>query len=284
MASKYSRKGNPEAQMALREHLREFRNRLIKAAIATVIGAVAGFFFYNPVMKAITEPIAEIASEHGRHATINFNGVASAFDVMVQVSLAIGLVLASPVWLYQLWAYIMPALHKREKLYALSFIGVSVPLFLLGIFIAWLCMPAAVFTLTAFTPEGQSNFIEAKTYISFVVKLILSFGISFVVPVALVGVNMMGLIRGRTILKSWRWVVVIVALLAAMTAPGTDVMTMFYLMAPLLLLFFLAIAICIFNDKRRDKKNAKLAESYGMEADQATPAGRLKDLGLEPKD
>ncbi|MFI8595768.1 twin-arginine translocase subunit TatC [Rothia koreensis] len=279
MASKYSRKGNPQAQMALREHLREFRNRVIKAAIATVLAAVAGFFFYYPVMRAITAPIADIAQDHGRHASINFNGVASAFDVMVQVSLAIGLVLASPVWLYQLWAYITPALHKKEKLYAVSFVCVSVPLFLLGIWIAWLCMPTAVKTLTAFTPDGQSNFIEAKTYISFVVKLIISFGISFVIPVALVGVNMMGLIRGRTILKSWRWVVVVVALLAAMTAPGTDVMTMFYLMAPLLILFFLAIAICMFNDKRRDKKNAKLVESYGVDSHQATDEEGLEQIG-----
>lgn len=279
MATKYSRKGNPQAQMALREHLREFRNRLIKAALATVVGAVAGFFFYYPVMDAITSPIADIAREHGRNATINFNGVASAFDILVQVSLAIGLVLASPVWLYQLWAYIMPALHKREKLYALGFLGASVPLFLLGIWIAWLCMPAAVYTLTAFTPDGESNFIEAKTYISFVVKLILSFGVSFVVPVALVGVNMVGLIRGRTILKSWRWVVVIVALLAAMTAPGTDVMTMFYLMAPLLILFFLAIVICIYNDKRRDRKNAKMAEANSSGADQATDEDQLEELG-----
>ncbi|MUN54332.1 twin-arginine translocase subunit TatC [Kocuria koreensis] len=279
MASKYSRKGNPQAQMALREHLREFRNRVIKAAIATVLAAVAGFFFYYPVMRAITAPIADIAQDHGRHASINFNGVASAFDVMVQVSLAIGLVLASPVWLYQLWAYITPALHKKEKLYAVSFVCVSVPLFLLGIWIAWLCMPTAVKTLTAFTPDGQSNFIEAKTYISFVVKLIISFGISFVIPVALVGVNMMGLIRGRTILKSWRWVVVVVALLAAMTAPGTDVMTMFYLMAPLLILFFLAIAICMFNDKRRDKKNAKLVESYGVDSHQTTDEEGLEQIG-----
>lgn len=279
MASKYSRKGNPQAQMALREHLREFRNRVIKAAIATVLAAVAGFFFYYPVMRAITAPIADIAQDHGRHASINFNGVASAFDVMVQVSLAIGLVLASPVWLYQLWAYITPALHKKEKLYAVSFVCVSVPLFLLGIWIAWLCMPTAVKTLTAFTPDGQSNFIEAKTYISFVVKLIISFGISFVIPVALVGVNMMGLIRGRTILKSWRWVVVVVALLAAMTAPGTDVMTMFYLMAPLLILFFLAIAICMFNDKRRNKKNAKLVESYGADSHQATDEEGLEQIG-----
>lgn len=279
MASKYSRKGNPQAQMALREHLREFRNRVIKAAIATVLAAVAGFFFYYPVMRAITAPIADIAQDHGRHASINFNGVASAFDVMVQVSLAIGLVLASPVWLYQLWAYITPALHKKEKLYAVSFVSVSVPLFLLGIWIAWLCMPTAVKTLAAFTPDGQSNFIEAKTYISFVVKLIISFGISFVIPVALVGVNMMGLIRGRTILKSWRWVVVVVALLAAMTAPGTDVMTMFYLMAPLLILFFLAIAICMFNDKRRDKKNAKLVESYGADSHQATDEEGLEQIG-----
>ena len=279
--AKQSRKSNPQAQMALKEHLREFRNRLIKSAIATLLCAVGGFFLYYPVMEAITDPIHQIAQEQNRNATINFSGVASSFDILVQVSLSIGLVLASPIWLYQLWAFIMPALHKKEKLYAFGFVGAALPLFLLGLWIAWICMPTAVYTLTMFTPEDQANFIEAKTYINFVVRLLLSFAIAFVIPVALVAVNMMGFLRGRTILKSWRWVVVLVALLAAITAAGTDVLTMFYLMAPLLVLFFVAVVICILNDKRRDKRNAKLAEGEGAGADQATSDSALEDLGRD---
>ncbi|MCP3424575.1 twin-arginine translocase subunit TatC [Rothia sp. AR01] len=281
MAPMKGRKANPQAQMALKEHLREFRNRLLKSAIATILCAVAGFFLYYPIMEAITDPIHQIAQEQNRNATINFSGVASSFDIMVQVSLCTGLVIASPIWLYQLGAFIMPALHKKERMYAFGFVGAAVPLFLLGLWIAWICMPTAVYTLTMFTPADQANFIEAKTYINFVVRLLLSFAIAFVIPVALVALNMLGILPGRTILKSWRWVVVLVALLAAITAPGTDVLTMFYLMAPLLLLFFIAIAICLWNDKRREKRNAKLAEGEGAGADQATSDSELENLGRD---
>lgn len=279
MARKNSRKNNPEAQMALREHLREFRNRVIKAAVGTLLGMVGGFFLYQPVMQAIQAPLEEIKGDPTRTVSINYAAVGSPFDLLIQVSLTIGIILASPVWLYQLWAYILPALHRRERLYALGFFFSSVLLFFAGVVIAWLCMPAAVIALTMFTPEGGDNIIDAKTYISFVLRLLLAFGVAFVLPVVLVGLNMMGFIRGRTILKSWRWVVVLVALLAAMAAPGSDVMTMFYLMAPLLVLFFLAIAICMSNDRRRDRRAAALASGHEQAADQGTAASELEGLG-----
>lgn len=264
--------------MALKEHLREFRNRFLKAAIVTLIASIAGFFLYNPVMEAIQEPMQQIAEDPNRNVSINYSAVGSPFDLMVQVSLTIGLVLACPVWLYQLWAFILPALRPKEKWYALGFVLTSIVLFLGGVIIAWICMPVAVVTLTMFTPGGGANFIDAKNYIAFVLRLLISFGLSFVVPVVLVGLNMLGLIRGRTILKAWRWVVVLVALLAAMTTPGTDVLTMFYLMAPLLILFFAAVGICMWNDRRRDRREAQLAAGTGVDADQATSAEALRNL------
>ncbi|WP_270238518.1 twin-arginine translocase subunit TatC [Rothia kristinae] len=273
------RKRTPGAQMELREHLREFRNRLIKSAVATLAGMVGGFFLYDPAMQAIQAPLHQIAQDPSRNISINYSAVGSPFDLMVQVSLTIGVILASPVWLYQLWAYILPALHRKEKAYALAFFCTSVLLFLGGVVIAWLCMPAAVIALTVFTPEGGDNFIDAKTYIAFVLRLLLAFGVAFVLPVVLVGLNMMGLIRGRTILKSWRWVVVLVALLAAIAAPGSDVLTMFYLMAPLLILFFLAIGLCLWGDRRRDRRAAAALADAGVSSDAATPEDQLRTMG-----
>lgn len=280
MANPNSRKNNPEANMALKEHLHEFKVRVIKSAVATLIGGIGGFFVYQPFIDAIKEPLDEVNAMAGRTAVINYDTVQASFNLMISVSLTIGVVLAMPVWLYQLWAFITPALYKKEKQYALGFIGAAVPMFVLGMAIAWYCLPTAVYAFTTFTPSGAYNVIEATEYTSFVVKFILAFGISFILPVLFVAINMMGLIRGRTLLKSWRWVVVLVAIIAAMAAPGNDIMTMIYLAAPLIFFFFLAIWICILNDKRRDKKHAKMVQGLtDEELNRATSAEELDQLG-----
>lgn len=268
--------------MALKEHLHEFKVRFIKSAIATFIGAIGGFFLYQPFIAAIKEPLDQVNDMTGRTAIINYDTVQASFNLMISVSVTIGVMLSVPVWLYQLWAFIAPALYKKEKRYALGFIGAGVPMFFTGIAIAWYCLPAAVYALTVFTPDGAGNVINAQVYTSFVVKFLLAFGLSFLVPVLFVAINMMGLIRGRTLLKSWRWVVVLVATLAAMAAPGNDVMTMINLGAPLLIFFFIAIWICIMNDKRRDKKHAKMMAGLGEEdVNRATSLEELDRLGRE---
>ncbi|MDY6050943.1 MAG: twin-arginine translocase subunit TatC [Rothia sp. (in: high G+C Gram-positive bacteria)] len=276
MAKTTSRKNNPQATMALGEHFREFRNRLIKAAVATFICAIGGFFLYEPFMEAISAPVYAINTEAGRTAALNYSTATSPFDQMVRISLYIGLVIASPVWLYQLWAFITPALYRKEKLYTLGFVFTAIPMFFLGTGLAWWVLPTAVSTLTMFSPDGATNLFTADVYVSFVVKFLLVFGIAFVLPVVLVGLNFIGLIRGKTILKSWRWVVVLVGLLAAIAAPGNDIMSMLYLMLPLLFFFFVAIGIAILNDKRRDRRNAKLVE--GLTDDELSRATSLEEL------
>ncbi|MBD2761515.1 MULTISPECIES: twin-arginine translocase subunit TatC [unclassified Candidatus Sulfotelmatobacter] len=273
-----SRRSNPQAQMALKEHLREMRNRLIKSAIAAVIGAVAGFMVYNPFMQYITEPLQRLA-DSGRTATINYSSVGGSFNIMVEVALVLGVIFASPVWLYQLWAFITPALHKHERRYAMGFLATAIPLFIGGCALAVTALPAAVYALTAFTPEGGANFVEANQYLRFFLQLILTFGVACVIPVFLVGLNMLGLLAGRTILKSWRVVVVIVLVISAMAAPGPDPVTMLYLAIPLLALFFVAVGVCLFLDRRRARKAAKREADTGMVADSATSAQELRKMG-----
>ncbi|MCM3689364.1 twin-arginine translocase subunit TatC [Kocuria rosea] len=276
------RKTNPEAQMALAEHLRELRNRLIKSAVAAALGTVAGFVLYEPFMTALKAPVDRLNDQSGREAVINFSGVGSSFNIMVEVSVVLGLILASPVWLYQAWAFIMPALHRSERRYATGFLAAAIPLFLAGVAVAVVALPAAVFALTAFTPEGSSNIITANEYIRFVLQLVLTFGIAFVLPVFLVGLNMVGVLSGRTVLRSWRIVVVAVMLISAMAAPGPDPMTMFYLAVPLLLLFFVAVGLCLVLDRRRARREARRAAATGATADAATSADALGRLGREP--
>ena len=264
--------------MALVDHLRELRNRLFKSAIGVILGTVAGFILYQPMLAALIKPITDLNEKEGRLASLNVDGVASSFDLMIQISVFMGLILASPVWLYQLWAFIVPGLHKKEKRMALSFVAAAVPLFVGGVVLAWMVLPNAVRVLTDFTPVGASNFITAQVYLSFVTRLMLAFGIAFLMPVVLFGLNVAGILRGAQLVKSWRITVFLVCLFAAMAAPGADAMSMFYLAGPMLALFALAVGLCIMNDKRRDRRAAKQAAETEATADVATPGSELKNL------
>nr|WP_019157391.1 twin-arginine translocase subunit TatC [Brevibacterium senegalense] len=247
-------KKDPERRMPLSEHLIEFRNRMIVCAVALVLAAVAGWILYDPVLAILQLPVEEIAAQEGRVAELNYAGVASPFDMKVKVSLFIGLILSSPVWIQQLWAFIVPGLTKTEKRYTLGFVLVSIPLFLGGACLAFFALPNAVRALTAFTPEGASNIIPAQEYLSFVMIIIVVFGLAFVLPVIMVGLNMLGILSADRIRKSWRIVVLIVFVFAAIATPAPDAISMFFLVIPMLALFFAAWIVCLLGDRRRKRK------------------------------
>jgi len=255
-----SRRVNPDGRMPLREHLVELRKRVVRAGIGVLLGTIVGWFLYDPLVGELTQPIQRIAAEEGREATINFSQVASSFDLKVKISIWLGIIVASPVWIYQLWAFITPGLTTKERRYALGFLSAAVPLFLAGIWLAWQFIPNAVRFLTGFTPEGGSNIIDAQYYLGFVTRLLLAFGIAFLLPVVLVGLNFAGLMRGRTMLKAWRWVVVLALTFAAMATPTPDVTAMFMLALPMLALFAVAIGMSILNDKRKGRDEPVYAD------------------------
>ncbi len=256
--------------MALRDHLRELRNRLFKASLGLIAGAVVGWFLYDPVLEALGRPIQDVATAAEREASLNFASVASPFDLKIKISIFIGAIVSSPIWTYQLWAFVTPGLKRRERRYALAFVASAVPLFLAGSYIAYRAMPNFVKFLVGFSPAGFSNFIDAQVYLGFVMRVILSFGLSFLVPVVLVGLNLVGLVSGRAMLKAWRWVVVASFTFAAIATPTPDILSMFLLAVPLLGLFVLAIGFCLVNDRRRRRATGEpdLAE---YDDDEATP-------------
>lgn len=247
-------KANPDKRMPLTEHLVEFRNRMIVCAIALVLTSIAGWFLYDPVLAILQTPIQEIAAQDGRVAELNYAGVASPFDMKIKVSLFIGLMLSSPIWLQQLWAFIVPGLTKMEKRYTLGFVAASIPLFLGGACLAFFALPNAVRALTSFTPTGGSNIIPAQEYLTFVMIIIVVFGLAFVLPVIMVGLNMLGILTADRIRKSWRIIVLIVFVFAAIATPAPDAISMFFLVIPMLILFFLAWLICLMGDSRRKKR------------------------------
>lgn len=254
--------------MSLRDHLNELRRRVFRAALAILAGSVGGWFLYPTVYAYLTEPILRLQRE-GHKITVNFGQVGSAFDLQLKMSIFIGILIASPVWVYQLWAFITPGLTRKERRYAMGFVAAAVPLFLAGAYLASLFIPNAVDFLTAFTPTGGSNIFQAQDYLGFLMRTVLAFGAAFLLPVVLVALNLTGLLPGRTVLKAWRWVTVSVFVFAAMATPTPDVTSMFLLALPMLLLFALAIGICLLNDRRR----ARVVPEWGagLSDDDASP-------------
>ncbi|MDR9362868.1 MAG: twin-arginine translocase subunit TatC [Microbacteriaceae bacterium] len=251
---------NPERKMSLADHLRELRKRLFWIASFILVGTVGGWFLFEPVFDLLQQPILELSERQGVNATVNFGTVVSAFDLRIQVSIFLGLLVSSPFWLYQLWAFITPGLKKNERRYSVAFIASSVPLFLIGTYIAWISLPNFVVVLLGFTPEGSSNVINASEYVLFAIRVLFIFGAAFVMPVVLVLLNFIGLIEAKSIIKGWRFAVFIIAVVAALVTPTAEPISMLLLMVPLVMLYLLAVGIAYLNDRRKRKKAEKLSE------------------------
>lgn len=262
-----ARKKNPDAKMSLSGHLKELRNRLFWSALFILGGSVAGWFMFDFVFDELQRPIIELAGKPGSNATINFPTVVSAFDVRLQVSIFLGVLMASPIWLFNLWAFITPGLKQREKRYSIGFVFTAVPLFVAGTFLAWTSLPAFVVVLVGFTPDGGANVINASEYILFTTRILLVFGLAFVLPVVLVMLNFAGVITAQNIIKSWRLAIFISAVVGAIATPVAEPMAMFLLMTPLLLLYFLAAGVAYLHDKRVEKKLAALEFDHPQDAE-----------------
>lgn len=253
--------------MALREHLYELRRRVVRSALAVLVGTIVGWFIYYPVAKQIIAPINLIRLEHGPSAaSLNFADPAGPFNLRIQLSILIGVVLASPVWLYQFWAFITPGLTRRERRYSFGFVGAALPLFLCGAGLAWWVLPKAMEFFNGFVPEGGSQQIMASTYFAFVTRIVLAFGIAFVLPVVLVALNMVGLLSGRTLLRQWRITVFACFLFAAIATPTPEITSMCILAGAMCLLFGVAIGICLLIDRRRARHTEDLSHLSDDEA------------------
>lgn len=249
---------NPERKMSLGGHLKELRNRLFWSAVFLLAGAVLGWFLFDPVFRLLQDPILKAAADSEVPVVVNFGTVVSAFDLRVQVSIFLGTVVSSPIWLYNLWAFVSPGLRVRERRFTLGFILSAIPLFLSGTALAWYSLPGFVTVLISFTPEGSSNVINASEYVLFAIRILLIFGIAFVMPVVLVLLNFASLLSAASILKGWRLAVFIIAVVSALATPTADLVSMFLLMFPLTLLYFTAFGVAWLHDRAVAKRQAQL--------------------------
>jgi sec-independent protein translocase protein TatC len=218
---------------------------------------VGGFFVADYVWSLLAAPLMDVANDSGRIAQINYTSISEAFDTKIAIALTVGIVASSPIWLWQIWSFITPALVRREKRFAFGFLLTAIPLFLLGCGTGWWLFPHVVELMTSFAPDGSTTLLTAKYYLDFSIKFVIAIGIGFVLPVFLVLLNFTGVLTAKAIIKGWRWAVVGVTAFTALATPAADVISMFLLAIPMLGLYFLAAFIAWIHDKRQATKAAK---------------------------
>lgn len=243
--------------MPLVEHLRELRSRLVKASLAIIAGMVIGWIYYAAVFAWLSAPFEAVVAQaraEGRDITLALTGVADPFVLQLQVAAVTGLLLSSPVWLYQLWRFVTPGLRRHERHWAIAFVAVAVPLFASGVLLAYVVLPYGLELLFGFTPENVENIVAVDRYLSFFLRMVIVFGVGFLAPLLLVLLNFAGVLTGKKLLSWWRWIIFITFIFAAVATPTGDPINMLLLAGPILLLMTIAIGICVANDRRRARK------------------------------
>jgi sec-independent protein translocase protein TatC len=268
--------------MPLVEHLRELRNRLFISALAIAAGAAIAWWRYEDVIAWVNRPWENFQATGAARGTdvpdLVITGIATPFTLQLQVSVVAGLILTSPLWLYQIWAFVTPGLKRRERWWTIVFLLFAVPLFFAGVLLAFLFLPRALEVLIGFTPGSFSNLITVSEYFTFVTRLLLVFGVAFLLPVFVVMLNIVGILTAGTLRSWWRGLTFGVFVFAALATPTGDPWTMLALATPMIGLLLIAFGICWLNDRRRARRGELDAWDDDLDDDTASPL----DPRIEP--
>jgi sec-independent protein translocase protein TatC len=275
-----SKKGNDEGRMPLMDHLRELRNRLVKAALALILAMVVGFIFFHPIWNFVSHPFcsADINGHTGCHVVgdqLVASGVFDPFMLRVRVAFFFALIVASPVWLYQIWAFVAPGLYRREKRWAYLFVAIAAPLFFAGAVLAYFVMSRGLRYLLGMAPGQVLVLPSIDTYLGYFQGMILGFGIAFELPLAMVILNMAHILTHARFRK-WRRLMLFGAFLfAGIANPSPDPISMLLLAIPCVVLVEIAEVVIYFNDRRR----ANIPDPYaGLSDDEVSPL-EMSDTG-----
>jgi sec-independent protein translocase protein TatC len=268
---------NPEGRMPLMEHIRELRNRVVKAMAAIVVGMAAGLVpqVHDRIWNFVEHPFLA-AEHHNPNAKLVVIGVLDPFTIWLQIAFWFGLIVACPVWLYQIWAFIAPGLYRRERRWTYAFVFAAVPLFLGGATIAYFVMSRGLKYLLALAPSGIQVLPTISNYLSYFQAMLLGFGLAFELPLALVMANRVGILSHQRMAKWRRIMIFAVFVFAGIASPSPDPVTMLLLAIPCVVLIELAELIIWSHDRRR----ARIPSQYaGLSDDEASPL----DMDVPPR-
>jgi len=271
------RDSNPDGRMPLMDHIRELRNRLVKICLALLIGTGIGLIpvVFHRVWNLVQHPFcsATINGMTGCHHIgdqLILQGVFDPFMLRVEIAFFFGLIVTSPIWLYQLWAFVAPGLYRREKRWTYLFVGTAVPLFLGGAALAYYAMSRGLRYLLGLAPVHVLVLPSVSTYLSYFTAMLLGFGLAFELPLLLLMLNMVGILS-HAFFRRWRRLMIFaVFVFAGIASPSPDPLTMLLLAVPCLILVEIAEVIIWMNDRRRA---AQPGMYEGLSDDEVAPLG-----------
>jgi sec-independent protein translocase protein TatC len=263
----------PDGRMALSDHFREARARLLRSALILLVLFSLAIFFYQQLLDIVQHPYLEaqktLAARKPPIITESVINDATG-GILLQFKLCgiVALIGAAPYWLYQIWAFILPGLHPKEKKYSRLFAAVAGPLFLGGVALGYYVLPKGLTVLISFVPHGVTNLVDFGRYFSFEMRMLLIFGISMEIPLFVVLLNLAGVISGRALARHRPWIVIGTMVFAAVATPSTDPFSMLMLAVPMLILFAISEVICRVSDRVRGR-GANRTDQWGD--DQVSP-------------
>jgi sec-independent protein translocase protein TatC len=243
-----------DGSMTLIEHIRELRNRLFWASCAILVGFGVGLWLAQPVLKLLQKPYCELPGSivDGTCQFVQL-GPTDVLLLTLKVALWVGLVVAAPIWLYQLWAFIAPGLHRHERKYAYIFVALAAPLFVAGAVLAYFVVAKGLAFLIGFSGDDITTTLEITRYIGFVTNMLLIFGVAFEFPLIVLMLNFVGVVSAKRLLGWWRIAVFVFFLFSAVVTPTPDPFGMTALAICLCALYFAAVGVAFLNDRRRGR-------------------------------
>ncbi|GAA4601067.1 twin-arginine translocase subunit TatC [Actinoallomurus liliacearum] len=269
-----------DGRMPLMEHIRELRIRIIKAALGLIAGAIVGWIFFSPVWDVLKKPYERLPPKHclGGKCTLVVHGIFDGFFIHLKVALIVGAVLSSPIWLYQIWAFVAPGLYARERRWTYIFVGAAAPLFAVGAWLAYVTLDRGLRIFIGLAPGNTTVLVGITDYLGYATAMLLIFGLTFELPLFVVILNVAGVLTHARIKKSRRLLIFGIFVFAAVATPSQDPFTMLALALPTVVLFEIAEVIAYVHDRR---KAARPDPYAGISDDEASPLDLPED---EPAD
>ena len=245
-----------DGRMALSDHLRELRARLLRSVLVLIVVFSVSLFFYDQLSGLIRVPYDEAVQrlKHSVDTQIVVNDVTGPLLLQLKLCGVFAVIAASPYWLYQIWGFILPGLHPNERRWSRVFAAVAGPLFFAGVATAYYVLPKAIEVLIGFTPANATNLVDFGRFFSFITRMFLVFGIAFEIPLFVILLNLAGVVSGRAIGRYRSWIVLGTFIFAAVATPSTDPFSMLMLAVPMVLLFLLAELVARGLDRARGRR------------------------------
>ncbi len=256
-----ARPGTVTGSMSLADHLREVRARLIRSALVLVVAFFVALPFYDQLLSLVLGPYNQAQTLIGEDTVSTAYVAGATGPLMLNLKLCgtAALVAASPYWLWQVWAFVVPGLLPREKRWSHVFAAVAGPLFIAGVALGYYVLPKGLGVLIGFTPAGMENLVEFGDYFSFFSRMLLVFGIAVEIPFFLVLLNLAGVVSGAQLGRHRSIILMSAVVFAAVATPSTDPFSMLMLAIPMMVLFVLAEVVCRAIDRRRLRRTPVLA-------------------------